>query len=45
MTVEIDKATNELVIRVPLQTPTLSATGKTLQRRIQSRQQADQCRD
>jgi hypothetical protein len=30
MTVEIDKKTNELVIRMPMQAPTPSASGKTL---------------
>ena len=30
MKVEIDKKTNELVIRLPMQEPTRSASGKTL---------------
>lgn len=30
MKVEIDKKANELVIRIPLQEPTRSASGKTL---------------
>ncbi len=30
MKVEIDKESNELVIRIPLQEPTPSASGKTL---------------
>ncbi len=30
MNVSIDEKTNELVIRLPLQTPTPSASGKTL---------------
>ncbi len=30
MQVEIDEKTNQLVLRIPLQTPTPSSTGKTL---------------